>query len=209
MDYKWRVARSCQRALFRFKNGPSRMSQWGEAGKTQPQDLKQKQDLNRNKTRTDARNPSVHRRWSSSKAPSGEERPMSRRSHSGSQNNYLLYQKIASAISRTVITHKIMSLLRLFSSAIDGSTPHLKSRFKCQFVSPTAFCCKSPQPRPSPALANGPISRLHRMPISAIHAVPARRTKRLRHSAHQTISDRYRSGGSRPSAANTMHNSGK
>jgi hypothetical protein len=52
--------------------------------------------------------------------------------------NYLLYQKIASAIKTTVMIQRMMSLLRLFSSAIDGSTTHLKSRFKYQLNSPAA-----------------------------------------------------------------------
>src|ERR1700730_7202890 len=52
--------------------------------------------------------------------------------------NYLLYQKIASAIKTTVMIQRMMSLLRLFSSAIDGSTTHLKSRFKYQLNSPDA-----------------------------------------------------------------------
>lgn len=51
--------------------------------------------------------------------------------------DYLLYQKIASATRTTVMIQRMMSLLRLFSSAIDGSTTHLKSRFKYQLNSRT------------------------------------------------------------------------
>jgi hypothetical protein len=46
-----------------------------------------------------------------------------------------MYQKIASATRATVIIHRMTSLLRLFSSAMQSSTPHLNSRFKCRVES--------------------------------------------------------------------------
>lgn len=47
-----------------------------------------------------------------------------------------MYQKIANATRATVMIHRTMSLLRFFSSAINTSTAHLKSRFKCRVESP-------------------------------------------------------------------------